>query len=401
MSTDTAGMAASYDQRLTADELRGMLGVWGLSITPDSPLAGLPPSTGTPHAQTLRDRGLSDEPWGRALRALEHPHACFRTLIPLPDRTVVQAYYAGSDGGPGELIGCWPEPPRMRIRFPCATADLLRNSADLVLADLVTMADPFRADFTPAGLATLTAAADVLRHRFFESMLQRRCGTMPTTLSAAELKQAFVDGWRGQDARWLVTLFRVLMPASVPLPKDLEQQGLAELARAGLLEPSGHHWQATDQLCRLAAWWRTPLPALAHEVVALHRGRLRAYGYLIAVRGEGPLWVFGFWRDQAGQPGITLCSQSGPAFGRTLTSLYQTLEKTGVPDQDDIQPAPVTAPSKAPADRATGGADAVRADRPSAAFCTLCGTLRRVGARFCPGCGAALNNARAGGDSPS
>jgi len=379
-------MPTMHDERLTVDELAGALAAWGLSVTSDSPLVGLPPAGQVLGAQVLRARGLLDEPWGQALRALQNPSGCFRTLIPLPERIVVQAYYAGAAGDVGGLVGCWPEPPGMRIRFPLTTEDLLRNSSSLLLADFPAMTDPFRAEFTPAGLAALAAAADVLRQRLFEAMLRRQ-GEISTGLAAGQLGEVYAQGWRASDARWLVTLFRLVMPSSIPLPRTLSPAGLGELARAGLLSGERDPWQATEHLLRLAAWWKTPLPALAQEVVALDGGQLRDYGYLIALRGDGPLWLFEFWQDSAGRPTITLRSRTGLGFRHALRTLCRPLEGPGRNTEAGSGPASTAQPAVAPSVGTPTVADAAQRD---VAFCPQCGTPRRAGARFCTGCGGAF-----------
>ena len=47
----------------------------------------------------------------------------FRTIVPAPGETVVQAYYGGA--GRDDLVACWPEDGRMRAAARLPRADSL------------------------------------------------------------------------------------------------------------------------------------------------------------------------------------------------------------------------------------------------------------------------------------
>ena len=352
-------MPTAHDEMLSADELRGLLKAKGLTIGSDSPLIGLPAASAEVGQDALDARGLLAEGWGEALQTLQAPCRCFRTLKAFPDCTVVSAYYG--DGAGGGLIGCWPEGGRMRIGFPYSPDDLVLEGSTALGADFAIVRDPLTGEFSPAGLAVLAAAVDVMRRRLFDSILARNTD-VAMDLRPEQLQQAYADGLAAADARWLVTLLHLLMPASVSLPESISDAGMAEVMAAGLIQVEGDHWLATDALARLSAYLKTPLPAVAHEALTLEAGKASHYAYVIAVRGDGPAWTFQFWQEE-GRLGITMQSRMGGSCRRALAEMLGPM---------------FAAPSSG--------------DTPSAEsrFCTECGAAALPDAAFCSDCGRKL-----------
>jgi hypothetical protein len=262
-------------------------------------------------------------------------------------------------------VGYWPEPPQVRVRFPCTTEQLVETSAELVCADL-RLEDRFTADhLAPGDVAALAAAVDVLRGRYFETMTERLGLEVVADLSRDDLQRALDAGRTGIDARWVVTLLRLLMPAGAPMPAEITEPSLHVLARAGLLEPRGARWRATATLCRVAGCLRTPLPAIALEALAADGASDQAYDHLIAIRGEGPLWTLDVRLDGPRQTSLALRSLQGDAFRQRVSRLCAV---------------------------ATSGVRARRAaPRAEHGPCASCGSERRTGARFCHACGARLD----------
>ncbi len=357
-------MAATHDERLTASEVRTAFSALGLTIGPSSPLAGLPAAATLADPETLRGRGLLDEPWRGCLEALPEPDRWLRTLIPAPDATAVTGYY-GTPSMDDGLVGCWPEDGRMRISFPHQMEDHVLKSCAVLMADRVRGSDPFTTSLSPAALAAFAGVVDVLRAQMLGSILSRR-GTTGTDFDLSVLRQAYSDGMAASDARWVVTLLRLLMPMSVQLPAQLPDAGLAELTSLGLVEVNGERVQPGEALCRVAAFWKTPLPALAHEAGIMEAGRLRDYRYLISIRGDGPICSLAFSRDDHGQARILVECQSGTAFRTTLRRMVQPLYEA--PRQ------PAAPPEQTPAPR----------------FCSQCGQPLQPGSGACAQCGFTL-----------
>lgn len=364
-------MAVTHDEHLSADELHALLQQQGLRPTPDSPLMGLPKPATEVRRDALAARGLLEGAWTGALAILQQPSRRFRTVVPFASESAITLYY-GNGTGRGALVGCWPEDGRLRVSFPYALEDCLRDASAQLGADYVAVRDPFRAELTPAGLAMMAAAVDELRRRLFESLLQRNA-RVPMGLTPEQLHRAYAEGRAGTDARWLVTLLGLLMPASAPLPEHLSDAGVAELIGCGLIEAQGDGWQATEPLRRLAAYLKSPLPAIAHEVLALDGRGLQSYGYLIGLRGDGPVWTLLFSRAENGQPAIALRAHTGAGYRKLL--------------------AEILAPAYAPA-RETGSVAAAEAARPQAAerprFCPQCGANAQPDNTFCTQCGHRL-----------
>jgi hypothetical protein len=278
----------------------------------------------------------------------------------------VTAHYgsaAANASGNGGLVGCWPENDRMRISFPYALDDHLRDASALLGADFVAIRDPFRGDLTPAGLAALAAAVDLLRRRLFESLLRRQA-QVSMEMSSQDLLGTYAEGRSAADARWLVTLLHLLMPASVPLPERISDDGLRELTRCALLEEVGGAWRAAEPLRRRASYLKNPLPAIAHEVVALDGRDLRVYRYLIALRGDGPVWTLLFERDAEGGPRIALRSRTGAGYRKALAEILEPAYAA---------PGPAAAPEAKP--------------QPQPRRCTKCGAPIRDDHAFCTKCG--------------
>ena len=364
-------MPTAHDETISTDELHSLLKANGLTIGPGSPLVGLPAASAEIGREALGARGLLDNGWGQALQALQAPTRCFRTLKAFPDATVVSAYYA--DGSNDGLIGCWPEGGRMRIGFPYSPDDLVLEGSTALGADFAIVRDPLTAELSPAGLAVLAAAVDVMRQRLFDSLLARNT-EVAMDLRPEQLQQAYADGLAAGDARWLVTLLRLLMPVSVALPESLSDAGMAELIAAGLIQTEGDHWLATDALARLTAYLKTPLPAVAHEALTLEAGKAAHYAYVIAVRGDGPAWTFQFWQE-AGRVGVTLRSRMGGSYRRFLANMLAPLF-AAAPASDSAPNRTPQAPAQAPSAEKT--------------FCTNCGAPAQSGAAFCIDCGRKL-----------
>lgn len=358
-------MTTTCDEKLSADELQAMLKVAGLTVGPDAPLVGLPEASADVTREALMARGLLSDEWAAALRALQAPSRCFRVLKAFPDQTVVTAYYG--DGANGGLIGCWPEDGKMRIGFPYGPDELLLDAAQSLGADAVIVRDPLAAELSPAGLAVLAAALDVMRGRLLSSILARNTA-ISMDITPPQLHMVYADGLAGADGRWVVTLLRSLMPMSVDLPDAISDVGMNEVIAAGLLKPVGDHWQATESLGRLAAYLKTPLPTAAHEAMVMADGKPTHYAYVVAMRGDGPAWTFEFWQE-AGDVGITLRSRMGGSYRRLLAEMLSPVLAT------------------APAEPAPSDAPALPAGKK---FCSECGVPVTSGSAFCSECGAKL-----------
>ena len=328
-------------KRLTADQIHALVGELGLAPTKDSPLVGLPRPTAAVPAEELAALGVLDEPWSGAMHVLCAPTRCVRTLQAWPDRVAVAVHYRAADSGEGLSVGYWPVGDRMQLTAPCRMTDLAAHATGALATHLVRdIRDPLVLDLSVPGLAALAAAVDVLRADLFESML-RRNGRCTDRFPVDRLHRACADGRRDLDARWMSSLLNLLMPVSIPLPDQLAEEALDEVTSLGLIELDNESWQPTQTLRRLASYWKTPLPAMAHEVIAPDR-----YRYLIALRGDGPLFTLHFWKTAEGRPGVTLASIRERDYQRALEGLLRPFHGAPAPAPD--APSPAVMPKPAP-----------------------------------------------------
>ncbi len=360
-------------QRLLADQIHALLHVLGLTPTNDSPLIGLSKPTETVSSKELEKLGLLDEPWPKAMSVLCAPITCVRALQALPDRTMVAVWYRGANSDEGTSVGYWPEDGMMQITAPCQVADHVAPATSALATHLVRdIRDPLQVDLSVPGLAAMAAAIDVVRADLFESML-RRAGQCSERFTIARLHDTYTTGRGELDARWLTSLLHLLMPVSVQIPEQVPEHALDELAELGLIERDSDHWRASAALLRLASYWKTPLPAIAHEVIAPDR-----YRYLIALRGDGPLFTLNFWRTQENSPGITLVSIKERDYQQALQGLMRSFYETTEPAPDVSEPVPVQKESIPSKDDSTD--KGIR--------CDVCDHVKEQKGKFCSQCGA-------------
>ncbi|MFP4056905.1 MAG: hypothetical protein ACLF0G_08555 [Candidatus Brocadiia bacterium] len=359
-------MPPQHEAYLAPGEVRGLLAHLRLPLIPESPLWGLPEEPPAGEA-ALAERSLLDEPWVQAMRALACPDRLLRLLVAYPSQLGAMAFYGCGDGD--GLIGCWAEEGRLRISFPREADRLVSQVCRLLAADFPAQHDPFQAEFSPAGLACLAAAVDALRGHVLRGMLERSA-TAETLLSLQAMEEVYAEGRQGADGRWLVTLLNFLAPTAAALPEQLDESALDELLAADLLRREEESLRATETLCRLAAYWLTPLPALAHEALRFEGQTPQMPQFRLALRGTGPLWVMDFWRDEERGPRVSLVSVIGAAYRASLQATMSELtgrRAAGTP------PPTASKPSAEPEPR----------------LCAACGARLGAEARFCTQCGTA------------
>ncbi|MBN2319669.1 MAG: zinc ribbon domain-containing protein [Acidobacteria bacterium] len=358
-------------QRLPADRIHALLGELGLNPTKDSPLIGLPRQNGAVSSNELAQLGLLDEPWPKAMGVLCAPIACVRSMRAFPDRTMVAVWYRAEDSDDGTSVGYWPEDGMMQITAPCRMTDHVEHATGALATHLVRdIRDPLQVDLTVPCLAAMAAAIDVVRADMFESML-RRAGRCSEWFAVERLHDTYAAGRSELDARWLTSLLHLLMPVSMPIPEQVPAHALTELAALGLIERDRDHWRASEALLRLASYWKTALPAIAHEVIAPDR-----YRYLIAFRGDGPLFTLDFWRTRENNPGVTLASIRERDYQQALQGLLQSFYTAKSPPLDAAEQVHEAAHS---------------ADR----YCPNCNTANTADSVFCKLCATRLSGTQA------
>jgi len=385
--------------RLTLGELATWLQAAGAQPSADSPLAAAATAPPEGNEAQLRGRGLLDAPWRAALAALATPRRAVQVATPGAMSSRIAGFY--SDGSAASLVGFWNDEQFAEISFPWDFAAIALESAKTLRVAEAPPRDPYAATLSPAGLLVLAAAVDTMRTRVFQAYLARRESSndpLPVDLLASQWQ----TGLDQQDARWMVTLLRLLSPAPPPpLNERSVLKGAEDLVTVGLLHAQRDGFVATGRLMRLAAHWLAPLPAVAHSVVTY--GFPARIEHRITIRGGGPLWNLDF---VAGGQGVRLYSDEPGAFLRNLQTLLKpamemapTAETDEVPEDVEVAEA-VEVAQLAEGDGAASDATEDAPAPATAVACAACGARVPAGGRFCLQCGAPLSREQPAATAP-
>jgi hypothetical protein len=312
-------MDSYHSLLLAAAEVRWLLGRTGLQVSRNSPFRNIPELA----AQSPRHAEVQSRGWRAALAVLAQPDRCVRAITARADATKTAFYYSHSAAGSVGLVGCWFEGENIRISFPATVQNIAEDACRNLKTDIPYIPDRFSsATLSLAGLWTLMATIDVLRSSQLTSMLERRIDSAGRFDRSLLRKQVDL-GLSGHDARWSVTLLRLLAPAPLRLLAPAAVQadvngmdaGLSELAAMGLVALDDASWLPGEALLRLAIAWASSLPAMAHEIVTL-RGdaEIATHEHCIAIRGEGPLWIMEFSGLTQDKPAVLLSSINGSTY---------------------------------------------------------------------------------------
>jgi hypothetical protein len=310
-------------QLLTRGEVRRLLEAHRLQPAAFSPLARLKETPPAGDFDTLQSRDLLGSRWRNALLSLCRPSQAIRVVRPAPEMSAAQLFYR--DATDGVLFtGCWPEDEGIRLSRPWTPDGIVNQVQQALWIQAPTHTVPFEVRFTPAGLAAWAAAVDSLRALLLASLL-RRTATIDAVIALDKLEEQLQAGWAFEDARWVVTLLRALLPAALvnKLPGADLGAGVRELEEFGLLQRDGRHvWQANEILLLQAGGLKNPLPALAVTATFYNHADAKIFEQGLAIiRGDGPLWVLSFEGDADGNSAGTLRSCSGHDLIAEITAM--------------------------------------------------------------------------------
>ena len=307
---------------LTDGEVAWLLQAGGRAVQPGSPF--LPFVEVAPDADqaSLQERGVTDPAWGTALAVLTAPDRQIRMIIPGPAETLIQVYYGSRSHPQARLVGCWLEGNHLRVSFPWEEEDVAAITARVVLATPPPLADPHEVSLSVGGLQALAGAVDAVRGRLFSSLGQRQ-PVVAYRFAHDDVRHQLAAGTQHDDARWLVTLLRVLSPLHVKVADGAAEAGFDELAEAGIIRNENGQWTPEAPLLAYASQWRSPLPAVAHEIIEMANGELRRYEHRITIRGDGPLTLVDYQGLLAGQPIVSIKSVDAIEYLDGLIDLLQ------------------------------------------------------------------------------
>lgn len=382
---------------LAPDEIAALAARHGLAAGPNSalgPFIGTKPKAGT---HGLRARSLLDDGWRQALTVLARPEHQVRLLIPGPAESVILVYYGSRAPGSDGLVACSATGEGLKVSFPWTARDLAATTALTLLPTSPPAPESFSTLLTPAGLTALVAVIDVARAALFDS-LQRRLPHLEPRITLHDVMDHLQVGISHNDARWLVTLLTVIASPFVPLVPRQLGEGLAELQAGGLLARDGEGWRPAPILQRLAVHCRSPLPAAAHEVIAMRGDEVKLVRHRVAIRGDGPLWILDYQGILDGVPRVSIRSVDPADYLEGLVDMIEAPRSVEAASDASVRPSRrERAPVKPPGTRQTR--DASRAEptsgqprRPeTAGQCPSCGAPRSPGKRFCTRCGTRLH----------
>jgi hypothetical protein len=310
-------------QLLTRGEVHRLLEIHHLKPSSFSVLACLGAVPPAGDAEALKNRELLGPEWRNALLSLCRPSQAIRVVRPAPEMSAVQLFYRGAPDR-GLFTGCWPEENGLRLSHSWTPAGIAAQIQEALWVEAPGYGVPFEARLSPSGLAVWAAAMDSLRALLFVSLLRRTTEIDPV-LTLNELEEQLHMGWAFEDARWVVTLIRALLPAAVVSrlsAADLEA-GARELEAVGLLQGNGRHaWKATKMLRFQVAGLKNPLPALAVAATFYNHVDAKVFEQELAIiRGDGPLWLLSVDGSDESDSAVILRSPSGHDLMTQITGM--------------------------------------------------------------------------------
>lgn len=386
--TDTYEKKAQHSSLLSAGELRWMLDHMGLETAPYSPLAELGNFAPEGNKKELRDRGVLDEAWEGALSILANSDHQVRSIIPGPDEMLISLYYADRSKEKEGLVGCWVVDDRILVSFPWSVSDIVTLAVEVLMSVPLFAADSYSATLSLPGLITLGGAVDVVREAVLSSLLERRV-EVKEVFEQDELARQIERGMTENDARWIVTLLRLVGPPGTVLAPDDLGPGLRELIEADLVSVENGLWRPTDNLQRFAVYWKSPLPAVAHEAVSIQDGKIDEFKYRVTLRGTGPLWIIDYSDSPEGSPQAAIRSMGSTEYLKELTDILNPSPLPAEPRKPKPKrkrPAPAKPPPKR-RERAAEPKPPETAEEETVS-CSQCQGELRPGAKFCTNCGA-------------
>jgi hypothetical protein len=207
-----------------------------------SPLRDLPAAPPAPDdAATLGEAGMIDQGgaptagWMPAAAALAAPALqIILTTGGVAGLSRLQAFASDEtnrrlvsfvERGAGEWTVAWP----------LAEDDIAAVITAHLALDGATNDPEVQLELTPEGFLMLGAVLDALREAELESLLARDRAPAPV-LKAAAVRLALRAGLASEDYRWIVPIFRRLLPDVPDMNQDAVDKGLADLVSASIIE---------------------------------------------------------------------------------------------------------------------------------------------------------------------
>lgn len=230
--------AAGYGiLNLSRRALKALSSIEGLSGGALSPLARMQAPEGAADARSLVAAWEPlDDTWKWAVPALIDPHHTIALVLGDGNTNAVGQYlFPDAEAyGPGFHLDVGGE--SASLTGPVSLGILQVGIYSHLAFEEVVELEPFRADLSPDHFWVLAACLDAFRAAILERRIQR-VGGAPAGVGPTEISKAWTDGISIINPGWVVSLFSLLVPASVPrdLPQRLPDL-LKQMSRQGLLQ---------------------------------------------------------------------------------------------------------------------------------------------------------------------
>ncbi len=259
-------------------------------------------------------------------------------------------WFYGQDKG---LVGCHNLGDKGQFALvELSFAQVLEHAYACLELDWPTPSVDVEYSLSSSALLTLVGLVDANRELGFHSLLQREPHPQhERRFSAGMVLRALAVAQKSQDERWLSALIEHFSPFPFDLDADQAEEGFLELEKLGLLESDGEEWGFTRDLQLLAPKLATPV------------GYASLYGRSTSHSGQKSLSGFrttsGLWSLEVRGDRLILGSRTE----QELTALFADAQGRWCDEWKSL-----------PADGAR---------------CS-CGRDLPSDARFCPGCGKAV-----------
>ena len=351
-----------YSEYFSPAELGATIRQLKLYVSPRSPLAQFRDVDEKTDKKSL-DQKLADKAaWTKSMQVLASPLQIVTAAVAGPGGMLTSLYYGSEKEDPGNLVGCWPDKKGIRISFkwtPWRIVTIAGMALSKPKYDPVPI-EPFT--LTPAGLTAFAAVIDAVKQSQLSMMATRQAESQESFDAESIVNQASV-GFAHSDLRWIVTLLRDFTPSAAPIRLEDLETGFDELIKAGVIEVKEKAWIPTGWVRQIAHQWRTPLPAAAHESVILKNDEVNSIQHIVAIQGEGPLWLMEYEGIMEGSPQIKCRIVEHPEY---LQSIVKMLQVSDIPSSEIPRETEIT---------------------PGLKFCTQCGSTLEQGNEFCTDCG--------------
>ena len=347
---------------LAAEEISAAAKLAELRVASESPLAAL---TSIREVATdsmlprLLEKGVVDssgylyQGWNDALAIMAAPSHWVHLTAGDADEVQTVSYYFGTEG----TIAHSTLGEHHEIAFPASIDDSLEEAGKWMGWRLFPLAESFDVDLSCEELTVIAGATDALREDQMRAALEHRRQDPSHRFTMSRLNSAIETGSQQEDGRWMTAVLNARGPELFAARIDRVAAGVAALSSRSWLTLQDDEVSLVSPLTEVCLELGGSTPYL---VVGIGSGSEHG-SYILAIRGLTGFWTFRFGVPVADQ---TRVSRLGGKMLEELvhSHLAAVLARHQSSTQTSIEPAPALC------------ASCHNPLRPSARFCTRCGT---------------------------